>query len=251
MNVVDLMRAPELLGSAFTGTSWDAWEAVHRGAFALDMTEEQRKTFAELAGGRTPPTDPVKELLCCVGRRGGKTETAALIAIDAALFRSYQLAPGEVPVVMCLAVDRRQSQILIGYVRGLLNSSPLLAKRIVRDQSELLEVEGLDGQRVRIEVHTSSFRSVRGHTVVAAILDECCFYWDERSQNPDVEIVAALKPAMATVPNSLLVAISSPFRRSGWLFEQWAAFYGVDDPHTLVIQAPPQNNIPEPRRKVG
>ena len=55
---------------------------------------------------------------------------------------------------------------------------------------------------------------MRGYTVVAAICDEVAFWRSEDSANPDVEIVAALRPAMATVPEPLLLGISSPYART-------------------------------------
>jgi hypothetical protein len=59
-----------------------------------------------------------------------------------------------------------------------------------------------------IEVHTASFRAVRGYTVVACIADEVAFWRSDESANPDVEILNGLRPGMATVPGALLLCIS-------------------------------------------
>jgi hypothetical protein len=60
---------------------------------------------------------------------------------------------------------------------------------------------------------------------------------DESSANPDKEIIAAVRPAMATLADqAMLVMISSVYRRSGVLFDWWDKFYGRNDPNTLVIQ---------------
>jgi hypothetical protein len=59
-----------------------------------------------------------------------------------------------------------------------------------------------------IEVHTASFRAVRGYTVVACIADEVAFWRSDESANPDVEIPNGLRPGMATVPGALLLCIS-------------------------------------------
>ena len=46
--------------------------------------------------------------------------------------------------------------------------------------------ESLDlSNRITIEVHTASFRTVRGYTVVAALLDELAFWQGEDSSNPE------------------------------------------------------------------
>jgi hypothetical protein len=40
-------------------------------------------------------------------------------------------------------------------------------------------------QRVNLEVHTTSFRSTRGYSYAAVILDELSFFRDDMSANPD------------------------------------------------------------------
>ena len=70
----------------------------------------------------------------------------------------------------------------------------------------------------------------------AAICDEIAFWRDESSANPDKEILNALRPAMATVPSSLLVCISTPYSRRGALWDTWRRYYGQDGP-VLVWQA--------------
>src|SRR5262249_26340557 len=89
---------------------------------------------------------------------------------------------------------------------------------------------------VRVEVHTASWRALRGYTVVGACLDEVAFWRSDDSANPDTEIVNALRPAMVTVPNALLVAISSPYSRRGVLWETFRRHQG--DQGILTWQAP-------------
>ncbi len=62
---------------------------------------------------------------------------------------------------------------------------------------------------VTIEILTASFRTVRGYTLIAALLDEIAFWRsDEGYANPDTEIVAAIRPAMASVPGAMLLCAS-------------------------------------------
>ena len=49
--------------------------------------------------------------------------------------------------------------------------------------------------------------------------------------NPDVEIVAALRPAMATVPGAVLLGISSPYARRGILWQQYTGIMATTRPH--------------------
>jgi len=53
--------------------------------------------------------------------------------------------------------------------------------------------------RVVIEVHTASFRAVRGYTVVGCIADEIAFWRSEESANPDTEILNGLRPGQYTL----------------------------------------------------
>ena len=86
-------------------------------------------------------------------------------------------------------------------------------------------------------VQTASFRTPRGYTAVSAIVDEIAFLRSDDSANPDVEIIRALRPSLATVPNSMLLAVSSPYAQSGILFETYEKHFGKDS-DIVVWQAP-------------
>ncbi len=58
------------------------------------------------------------------------------------------------------------------------------------------------------------------------------------SANPASEVLAALKPAMATLPGSLLMGISSPYARRGPLWDAYRRHHGKDSGSVLVWQAP-------------
>ena len=47
----------------------------------------------------------------------------------------------------------------------------------------------------------------------------------------------AIRPAMATIPGSLLLVISSPYARSEILFEHYRDYCAKDDPDILVWQS--------------
>ena len=134
---------------------------------------------------------------------------------------------------MLLASDRRQARVLKQYVSGLLRSVPMLEQMIANETSEGIELDN----GIVIEVHTASFRSVRGYTIVAAIPDEIAFWDTDDSANPDTEILNALRPAMATVPGALLLLISSPYARRGELWKAYKDHFGKDGDPVLVSQA--------------
>jgi hypothetical protein len=234
MDIVSAMNDPLLFGSAFAGQSWDGWRAVLKAAFALSMSDAERAFFRTVAD-RDPPRHRVRELWIIAGRRAGKDSIASLVvAHAAALFDERQfLRPGERALAMCLACDRDQSRIVLGYTRALFDN-PMMRKMVTRDRADGLELDnGVD-----IAVSTNSFRSVRGRAVLLAILDECAFYRDETSASPDEETYRALKPGMATLPNAMLIGISSPYRKSGLLYSKFKKHFGRDDDEVLVIRAP-------------
>ena len=193
-------------------------------------------TTTECTGRRTWPTVSARELWCIVGRRGGKSRIAALFAVDLACFRDYHsiLAPGERGLVMLLAADRRQARVLMGYISAFLDQAAPLKAMIASQTKESIDLTN----GITIEIHTSSYRAVRGYTVVAAVLDELAFWPTDDSANPDTEILNALRPAMATVPGALLLSISSPYARRGELWRAHEAHYGKDGDPVLVWQAP-------------
>jgi hypothetical protein len=90
---------------------------------------------------------------------------------------------------------------------------------------------------VSIEIGTASFRSTRGYTIVAALLDEIAFWrTDHDSANPDTEVHAAIRPGMATIPNAMLLCASSPYARRGALWDAHRKHFGKNSP-VLVWQA--------------
>jgi phage terminase large subunit-like protein len=80
-----------------------------------------------------------------------------------------------------------------------------------------------------ISIVTNNDKSVRGRPILTAVLDECSRYKDQDSATPDVELYRALKPGMKTIAESLLLGISTPYRKSGILFDKFKQSYGRDD----------------------
>ncbi len=136
---------------------------------------------------------------------------------------------------MIVAADRKQAQTVFGYVRGLLTSVPVLAQMV---ESEIKESISLTNG-IRIAVVTASHRTSRGFTVVGAVLDELGFW-----KTDDAEIVSSIRHAMLTVPDALLLVISSPFAQSGELWRAHQAHWGKDGDSVLVWQAATQDMNP-------
>jgi hypothetical protein len=110
---------------------------------------------------------------------------------------------------MVIAADRDQAiEVVFAYIEAFFDHVPMLAA--------LVESRGKDSitlsNGIMIKVQTASFRRIRGRLVVAAVLDEIAYWYNEdASRNPDSEILKALRPSMVNVPNALLMIISSPY----------------------------------------
>jgi hypothetical protein len=236
MTTLDALDDPNLLGAGFPGTAtWAAWRAFLAAVFGLPMTDEQAVLYRRHTGRQALPTQPAREVWCIAGRRAGKSRVAALLAVFGATFRPYAslLAPGEKATVAVIAADRQQARVVFRYVCGLLDAVPMLAALVVRRTSSSVELRG----NVVIEVHTCSYRTTRGYSFAAVIADECAFWKDESSANPDVEVLNALRPGLATIPGSMLIAISSPYSRRGALWTAYRQHFGKDGDPVLVWQA--------------
>jgi hypothetical protein len=185
-----------------------------------------------------------------VGRRGGKSRAIAVLIVFIAVFidHSAVLVVGERPVVLCLAPSQKQAGVVLGYVVGILESVPMLAKLVASSTTDILALSnGLE-----IEVRSASFRNVRGVTAVAVVGDEAAFFYseDSGSSNPDTAILDALRPALATT-NGLLAVISSPHARRGAVYETYARHYGEKgDPRILVAQGASRDFNPSLPQKV-
>jgi hypothetical protein len=220
-----------LLGAALGDvSSWSTWIAVLRAVFGLPLDDDQRRVFASVAGGRKPPTKRVRELWGLVGRKGGKSKMAAAVACYLALFVRHKLSRGEKGVVLVLAMSVDQARVVFNYCLGFLTESEALRKEIVDvTRSEIRLRNG-----ITIAVHANSFRSVRGRSLVACILDEVCFWRDDSTATPDSEVYSAVLPSLLTT-DGLLVAISSAYRRVGLFYTKHRDYFGVDSDDTLVV----------------
>ena len=112
LTIIDTMSDPQLFSPWFKASSWDNWRVFLKALVCLSMSTSDMKRFTEFTGRRCPASE-VREGWLVVGRRGGKSLIAALVAVFVACFRDYSqhLAPGEVGTAMVLAADRRQARV--------------------------------------------------------------------------------------------------------------------------------------------
>lgn len=236
LTILDAIEDPALLGATFQDlATWRTWLVALKAIFALAMSEHELEIYRRHTGRHRAPASLISEFWAIVGRRGGKTFIAALVSVFIACFRDYSevLSRGERGVVMLVAADKRQAQIALDYINGFIDAVPMVKSLVRKRRAESIELRN----RITIEVHAASFRSVRGFTAVAIIADETAFWRDDTSANPDVEILNALRPSMASVPGALLMCISTPYARRGALYQAYERYFGQDHPEILIWQS--------------
>jgi len=233
--IIDAIRDDKLFRPLFRDLgTWRAWIVFLKAVFGLPMEDGEIEIFRQCTGRQAPTGKPVPEVFAIVGRRGGKSVMAAVIACFLALFHDWRpyLAPGEIAWVMALATDREQARVILHYIKGILGSSRILGQEVERDKTREIILRN----QVGVKVATCDFRSLRGYTVVAAVCDEIAF-WRAEGANPAQEVLTALRPALATIPGSMILGISSPYGKSGVLYEAFRDKWGEEDEDVLIWKA--------------
>jgi hypothetical protein len=221
--------------AGLTGPSWDAWRTFWKAVFGLDMDAADLARYTKHTNRTDPPIKQVAEAWQPMGRRGGKSRNDAICAGYLAIRQDYRplLAPGERAVIPIIAADRKQARQIMNYLKGFC-ALPEIARYLVREPLTS-SVEFTTG--VTVEIATASYRTTRGYTVVALIAEEIAFWRSEDSAEPDSEVLTAIKPGMATIPDALLLVPSTPYARKGELYRMVQEHYGKPDPDILIWNA--------------
>jgi hypothetical protein len=77
---------------------------------------------------------------------------------------------------------------------------------------------------------------LRGVTCICVFADEAAFWYDEQSgsANSGEEILAAVCPSLATTRGPLVV-ITSPYSKSGAVYDAWRKHYGAQSEVRILI----------------
>jgi hypothetical protein len=235
LNILEALEDPHLFGPWFSDrATWSVWTAFLAALFGLQMTQEQRDLYKQCTGRSEAPTAPAREGWLVCGRRAGKSFILAITAVYLAVCRDYSqfLAPGERGTILIVAADRKQARVIFRYISAMLKGVAMFAQLIENERAESFDLTN----RVTIEVGTASYRTTRGYTFIAVLADELAFWRSEDSASPDYEVIAAVRPGMATIPGAMLLCASSPYARRGALFDAYQRHFGKDG-SILVWQA--------------
>jgi hypothetical protein len=199
----------------------------------LPLDDTELALWRQLSGRQTAPTEPFTEIYLLKPRRAGGTLFAAALGLHAALQdHRRELGPGEIATVGFIAADTKQARQLRNYAGGLIDDSPAIAAKVTGRTRSTITFE----HRMQIEIHVASFRSTRGYSFAAVIIDELAYLRDEFSASPDTELIRAVDPGLSNL-NGRLFGLSTPHVRRGHLFDMWQAHYGKDGDGVLVLQA--------------
>jgi hypothetical protein len=223
----------DLFGNVLSGPSWEAWRVLLIAAMGEALDDTERTIFEKLTGRPQEPAERVDEVWCAVGRRGGKTRAAGVLAayVAALCDHSDKLAPGERAVLPIMSASVWQSGKAFQFLSGTFAAVPALKRLVAGETADTIAL--LNG--VDIECRPASFRTIRGVTAVAIVADEIA-YWrnDETSRNPDKEILDAARPALATT-GGMLFAISSPYAKRGELWSTFKRDFGASGDRLILV----------------
>jgi hypothetical protein len=205
------------------------------------MTRRERRIYTECTGRKELPEQPFTEAWVVAGRRARKSAIAAVLGCYFAVYHTWPRAAGETVRVLVVAVSKDQAKIVRGYCEAILESRPALRRLIASTDADSITLTN----GIQIQCVANSFRSIRGPTVVCCVFEECAFWYNEQSQNPDKEVLRAVRPSMLTVPGALLLGISSPYARRGLLYEKYKKHFGKEGSRVLVWRADTKTMNPQ------
>ena len=194
---LDVMKA--FLPHLYYAESRAAWKVFLKAAFGEPFDEPEQVVYRQCTGRTKEFTEAVREIWLICGRRAGKSEIVAFLAVYLACFKRYTRSKGEKILGMVLAADREQAGVIMNYISEMLHSHKCLEALIARRGNQFRETQKpiVLTTGLTIRVNTSNYRRVRGYTVAFVLCDEIAFWETEDAANPDHEVLKALQPASA------------------------------------------------------
>ena len=231
-DIIEFITDPQLLGLSLS----EAQEVLLRGVYALPLTAAQRALFHACTGRAEPPGAPFGEVTVVAGARSGKdSRIAAPVVCYEALFggHEHELAKGELGVIPLVAQGERGTKVAFGYVKAYLTGSPLLASSV----AEVLASEIVLANGLTISCFPCTVRSLRSWSIPAGVMDELGFYRLEGQADADVEIQASIRRGMLGFTAPKLIKVSTPYMKSGVLYDDFKRYFGQDSPDALAWTA--------------
>ena len=134
-------------------------------------------------------------------------------------------------VALVISRDQRAAKITIDYIDGILRNSIILSQLIANRTADSIELTN----GISIEVRPANRVSARGATLVSVVAEEAAHWFTAVDfANPDVEILASVRPGLLTTRGPLLMA-SSAYAKRGVLFDSFKKYYGANGPPDVIV----------------
>jgi|GEM_PF-2634202 len=159
-----------------------------------------------------------KQLVVRCGRRGGKSSSLCRLAGAVAIAGDHNVTPGDIGYVTFLSTSKEEATARLRMIKSMLDT--LNVKHKLRDG---IVIE-LQDRPIAFRVVAATVAGVSGFTSIAVIADEVAKWRDgDSGSNPANEVLASVRPTLATQPNGRIVLSSSAF--------------SIDDAHARAIDA--------------
>jgi hypothetical protein len=191
VGLVDAVRDPQLLGGG------------------VELWPRQVELLADVDGG-------ARFHVWALGRRSGKTTSAALVALWDCLLRDdldAMVRRGERRHAVCVATNHRQARLFVQAARSIVLASPLLAPLLESSTED--ELEFVNGTAVSAFPCTS--RGARGWPISCLLLDEFAHFHSETDGPAAADrVFEALVPSTAQFGGlSRVIVSSTPYGQAG------------------------------------
>jgi hypothetical protein len=227
-----MIEHPRLLGAMIGDLeSWRMHLALTRAMDALPPEPGDMEIYRKHTGRTKWPEKSAKEIALILGARGGKSRLCSFIAAHAVVAREYKLAPGETGYCLIVSPTRKQGSIIKSYTSSYFNQIPALKELLLRETAEEIILKN----NLAVAILSSDFKTLRGYTGVLGVIDESAFLHSEGAR-PAEEVARALRSRMIST-GGRLIQISTPFSKSGPLWESFRKHWGKDRSATLVWKA--------------
>lgn len=164
-----------------------------------------------------------KQLALRVGRRGGKSSTLCRLAVVEALWGKHKVPPGDLGFIAIVSVNLDEANGRLRTIKAILDAINVKYKPVHNG----IEIEG---KNVGFKVYAATIAGVSGFTAVGVIGDELSKWRDSDSgKNPATEVLASIKPTIATQPEARMLWSSSPL--------------GMEDAHAKMLETGDTNTI--------
>jgi hypothetical protein len=158
-----------------------------------------RKTIARsyLAG--------VRNIVIRGGRRGGKSTTVCRVAVYDTLYGNHDVPPGDVGYFAIISAEKGQAKERLLTIKKILETLGV-------DHKATAEQILITGTNLGFRIFTASLQGVVSFTCIGALCDEEARWRDDDTgANPAEEVLASLRPTMATQKNAKIWHVSSPW----------------------------------------